>query len=253
MPDTTQDARSLGLAEIEDIRQHLTVALAAPDITHGLARAFRATLKELDLYRNHAVSRAHSTNTSLGVVRPRVQIGGGSHRIDDFFNIDIVPPADLIWDIRENIPLPDASVQFLFSEHFLEHIDYPRSAKNFAAEAHRVLVAGGQVVTGVPDAEVILRGYHDHDDDLFTKMRERWYGRRNCLDDFNTYLDLVNYVFRDQDDDLKYTPHLWAYDHDKLADMFAHAGFSKVEPWTFDPAMANPDRQWASLYLIATK
>jgi hypothetical protein len=43
--------------------------------------------------------------------------------------------------------------------------------------------------------------------------------KRNCLADLNTYLDPVNYVFCDQDDDDKYTPHLWAYDYDKLADV----------------------------------
>ncbi|MGH4019368.1 MAG: methyltransferase domain-containing protein [Pseudonocardiaceae bacterium] len=251
MPDTTTD--NLTLAEIKDIRQQLTVALAAPDITHGLARAFRSALKELDLYRNHVVSRAQATDTAMGLVRPRIQIGGGSHRIDGFFNIDIVPPADLLWDIRENIPLPDSSVEFLFSEHFLEHIDYPHSVKQYVAEVHRILAAGGQVVTGVPDAEVVLRGYQERDVELFVEMRERWYGRRDCLTDFNTYLDLVNYVFRDQDDDDRYTPHLWAYDYEKLTSLFTEAGLSHVEPWTFDPTIANPERQWASLYVIATK
>jgi hypothetical protein len=77
--------------------------------------------------------------------------------------------------------------------------------------------------------------------------------KRNCLADLNTYLDPVNYVFCDQDDDDKYTPHLWAYDYDKLADLFIQAGFSNTEPWTFDPDIANPKRQWGSVYIIATK
>ncbi|GLX21731.1 hypothetical protein [Streptomyces lavendulae] len=36
------------------------------------------------------------------------------------------------------IPLADASSETVFSEHFLEHIDYPRSAKSYARWAHRV-------------------------------------------------------------------------------------------------------------------
>lgn len=35
--------------------------------------------------------------------------------------------------------------------------------------------------------------------------------------------------------------------------MLADAGFSRVEPWAFDPAIANPKRQWGSIYLLATK
>ncbi|GAA3014905.1 hypothetical protein JCM13580A_36230 [Streptomyces drozdowiczii] len=82
---------------------------------------------------------------------------------------------------------------------------------------------------------------------------ERWYAKRDCRGDINTRLDLVNLVFRDQDDDPTYTPHLWAYDHEKLVQLFTEAGFTTVEPWTFDPSMANPKRRWGSVYVVATK
>jgi hypothetical protein len=35
--------------------------------------------------------------------------------------------------------------------------------------------------------------------------------------------------------------------------LFIQAGFSNIQSWAFDPTIANPDRQWASLYVIATK
>jgi SAM-dependent methyltransferase len=181
-----------------------------------------------------------------------VQIGGGAHRLDGFFNIDAVPPADLLWDVREGIPLHDSSVRLLFSEHFLEHIDYPRSAKRYAAEAHRVLSPGGQVVTGVPDAAHVLTRYPAPPAQA-SEMIDRWYANRNCLGDINTYLDLINYVFRDQDDDPTYHPHYWAYDFEKLAQLFTEAGFSRVEPWPFDPKIANPRREWGSVYAVATR
>lgn len=46
---------------------------------------------------------------------------------------------------------------------------------------------------------------------------------------------------------------LWAYDHEKLVQLFAEANFTTVEPWTFDTTMANPKRRWGSVYVIATK
>lgn len=174
------------------------------------------------------------------------------HRIDGFFNIDLVPPADLLWDIREGIPLHDDSTYEIFSEHFLEHIDYPRSAKYYVREAHRVLAEGGRIITGVPDAAFALSHY-PRPLEATDEAIERWYAKRDCRGDINTRLDLVNLVFRDQDDDPTYTPHLWAYDHEKLVQLFTEAGFTTVEPWTFDPAMANPKRRWGSVYVVATK
>ncbi|AXI78957.1 class I SAM-dependent methyltransferase [Peterkaempfera bronchialis] len=238
--------------QITALLTQLDQALGSPATTHGLARTLRAAVKEVELHRHH---RASVADLSDGVLKPsptKIQIGGGGHRIEGFLNIDIVPPADLLWDVREGIPLADDSTQEVFSEHFLEHIDYPRSAKHYAHEAHRVLAPGGQLITGVPDAAYVLSQYPAPPEQA-TEMIERWYAKRECRSDINTYLDLINYVFRDQDDDPTYNPHYWAYDHGKLVQLFCEAGFKTVEPWTFDPTMANPKRRWASVYVIATK
>lgn len=253
MTDCNTHRSTLEPAEIEELGAQLSGALATSDMTHGLARALRSALKELKLYRNHIMGREMIGGGTTLKTPPRVQIGGGTHRLEGFLNIDIVPPADLVWDVREGIPLAAASVEFLFSEHFLEHIDYPRSVKFFLAEAQRVLRDGGRIVTGVPDAEVALRAYTDRDAAMLMEMRERWYGRRHCLAHFQTHIDLVNYVFRDQDDDDRYTPHLWAYDYEKLADLLSEAGFRQIERWPFDPMIANPERRWSSLYVVATR
>ncbi|MEU0690483.1 class I SAM-dependent methyltransferase [Streptomyces uncialis] len=232
--------------------EQIATVLAEPTTTHGLARTLRAAAKELVLHRYHHASQRAWPSGRIDEKPARVQIGGGAHLADGFYNIDLVPPADLLWDIREGIPLHDDTVNLIFSEHFLEHIDYPRSAKNYVREAHRVLAPGGRIITGVPDAGFVLNQYPGPLREA-DEMISRWYGKRDCLGDINTYLDLVNLLFRDQDDDLKYTPHLWAYDHEKLVQFFTEAGFTTVESWTFDPALANPKRRWGSVYVIATK
>lgn len=237
---------------VDRLNEQITARLDDPATTHGLARTLRAAAKEIELHRYHRASREAWPNGRIDETPTKVHIGGGSHRIDGFYNIDAVPPADLLWDVREGIPLHDATVRFLFSEHFLEHIDYPRSAKHYARESYRVLVPGGQLVTGVPDAGYVLSQY-PAGPERATQMIERWYAKRSCRDDINTFLDLINYVFRDQDDDPTYHPHYWAYDHEKLVQLFTEAGFTTVNPWPFDPALANPKRQWASIYVVATK
>ncbi|MFE2496869.1 class I SAM-dependent methyltransferase [Streptomyces scopuliridis] len=235
------------------LHKQITAVLADPATTHGLARTLRAAAREIELHRYHRASRRAWSSGRIDAQPSKVQIGGGAHRIDGFFNIDAVPPADLLWDIREGVPLQNNSVTEIFSEHFLEHIDYPHSVKNYVREAHRVLLQGGRIITGVPDAAFALSRYPGPLDAASNEMIERWYAKRDCYGDINTQLDLVNLVLRDQDDDLKYTPHLWAYDHEKLVQLFTEAGFAGVEPWTFDPAMANPKRRWGSVYVVAMK
>ncbi|MFI0897231.1 class I SAM-dependent methyltransferase [Streptomyces sp. NPDC020983] len=238
--------------QLDTFADHVTALLADPSTPHGLARTLRATAKEINLARHHHASQRASPNGRIDDTPTHVQIGGGAHRIDGFFNIDAVPPADLLWDVREGIPLQDATAQVLFSEHFLEHIDYPRSAKHFAREAHRVLAPGGQVITGVPDAAHVLTPYPAPLAEA-VEMIDRWYASRTCRADITTYLDLINYVFRDQDDDPTYNPHYWAYDAEKLTQLFTEAGFTHIEPWPFDATIANPKREWASVYMTAFK
>ncbi|MFF0227601.1 class I SAM-dependent methyltransferase [Streptomyces sp. NPDC004629] len=242
----------LSALSLDCLAEQIAALLEEPSTSHGLARTLRAAAKEIDISRYHHTGTRAWPNGRIDKAPEKVQVGGGAHRIDGFYNIDAVPPADLLWDIRESIPLQDGSVRFMFSEHFLEHIDYPNSAKLYAREAHRVLVPGGQLVTGVPDAAFVLRHY-PHNPPLAEEMVERWYAKRDCIGDINTFLDLINYVFRDQDDDPTYSTHLWAYDREKLTQMFTEAGFQTVEPWDFDPTIANPKRQWGSVYVIATR
>ncbi|MEU5159123.1 methyltransferase domain-containing protein [Streptomyces sp. NPDC020875] len=239
-------------AAADRLGERIAEVLSDPVTTHGLARALRTAARELEVHRHHLAGRGSRPGGRIEQRPARVQIGGGAHRVDGFFHIDARPPADLLWDVREGLPLQDGSVELLFSEHFLEHIDYPRSAKRYAAEAHRVLRPGGRIVTGVPDAAFALGRYYGPLDPVDETI-ERWYARRDCRPHINTRLDLVNLVFRDQDDDPHYTPHLWAYDHEKLVQLFTEAGFATVEPWAFDPAIANPKRRWGSVYVIATR
>ncbi|MET9447295.1 class I SAM-dependent methyltransferase [Streptomyces cinerochromogenes] len=242
----------LSAPSLDFLAEQIAALLAEPSTSHGLARTLRAAVKEIEISRYHYTSSRAWPNGRIDAAPEKVQIGGGAHRIDGFYNIDAVPPADLLWDIREGIPLQDSTVRVMFSEHFLEHIDYPRSVKHYAREAHRALAPGGRLVTGVPDAAFVLRHYPGNPA-LSEEMVERWYAKRDCLGDINTFLDLINYVFRDQDDDPTYSPHLWAYDLEKLTQVFAEAGFESVEPWAFDPTIANPKRRWGSIYVIAMK
>lgn len=238
---------------IDIIAEYIEETLRTAALTHGLSRSFRNALTEIHAYRSHQRGITKWKAGSADADCRRVQLGGGAHVLPDFLNIDITPPVDLVCDAREGLPLDDGAADFVFSEHFLEHVDYPRSAKHIVAEIHRVLRPGGHTVIGVPDGQLVLAGYAAGDTSLYYEMIQRWYPNRDCLDHFNTYIDLVNYVFRDQEDHSTYTPHYWAYDHDKLVSLCAEVGFKLAEPWQLDPEIANPKRRWGTIYIVATK
>lgn len=227
--------------------------LKDPSITHGLRRAMRKLVKETILYENHINGVEQWGKKRLKAVYPKIQIGGGSHILSGFLNIDITPPADLLWDVREGLPLEDKSSDFIFSEHFLEHIDYPVSVKKFTKECFRVLRSGGVLVIGVPDSELAVKAYARRDKKFYNKAIKIWYSKRDCLGDLNTYIDLLNYHFRDQDDDNKYDPHLWAYDREKLYSLLKNVGFREIEEWKFNPKIANPKRKFGSIYIKGKK
>lgn len=224
------------------------------EVTHGLARALRQLQKEQGLYDRFQAQKEASLRKCAGSMFPNVQVGSGPHPIDGFTNLDLGFNADITWDIREGLPFDDDSVGFMFSEHTLEHIDYPVSAKRHFADLHRVLTPGGRAVIGVPDAKRVMEAYGNKAEAI-TDYLSYWYKNRDCLDDFNTPIDIVNYVFRDQDDDEVYTPHFWAYDLEKMTQLFVGAGFeaSSIRAWDFDPNIATPKREWGSLYVEAQK
>lgn len=241
-------------SEINTLSRASKNLLNSSAATHGLRRALRRLLKEILLFENHIAGVATLKNNPKKEDRGlKVQIGGGEKYLEGFLNIDIIPPADIIFDVREGIPLRSGSVKFLFTEHFLEHIDYPLSVKKFVKECYRTMERGGRLVIGVPDAEVAANVYVKKDKKMMREFIKRWYGKRNCLSHFNTVIDFLNYHFRDQDDDKKYAPHLWAYDYEKLKSLLVDAGFHTAARWNFDEKIANPKRKFGSIYITVVK
>ena len=66
-------------------------------------------------------------------------------------------------DVRERIPVPDGSVDVLYSSHMLEHIDR-EDAKAFLREGLRVLRPGGILRLAVPDLMFYAKRYAEDGD-----------------------------------------------------------------------------------------
>lgn len=181
-----------------------------------------------------------------------LHLGCGTNIIRSFVNIDIAGSCELKWDVRAGIPFPDGSVDFIFSEHFLEHVDFDHSARFIMKECCRVLCAGGQVIIGVPDVELPLAAYARDDKAAIEKIYQELYASR-APHPYEGAIDLINLFFHDEYAANKYSPHYWAYDFYALKKLFEGAGLNNVARLTAPPEVVNSTNRYASLYVGGLK
>lgn len=195
-----------------------------------------------------AIQRLHrrGVRAALGYVERgdlKLNFGCGKNTKQGWVNVDLCESSDLTIDAREPMPFPDASVTEIYSEHFLEHLEYPREARRFLAEALRVLRPGGAFNVGVPDTAWPMRCALEGGGDWFeTVQREKWHPEW-C----DTPMHSLNYHFRQGGE------HKYAYDLQALTRVLEQAGFVDVHERGFDAALDDPARRIGTLYVAARK
>lgn len=97
----------------------------------------------------------------------KLHIGCGDNRLEGWLNSDYFPssPALLNLDATGKFPFPDASFDFIFSEHMIEHVPYS-GGLNMLTEAHRVLRKGGVLRISTPDLAFLLALFQEHKSEL---------------------------------------------------------------------------------------
>jgi predicted SAM-dependent methyltransferase len=225
------------------IKSALSAALRK-SLSIGLYRAIRLLGKELVSYRNHRIgmrkARAYRGKTGL-----KLNIGCGPNPKQGWLNIDLSRAAELSLDMREHLPFDDGSVATIYSEHFIEHLDYPDDAHRFLGECFRVLQPNGVFRVGVPDTLWPARDYAGGGDGSWLRALSKgeiWHPAW-C----KTPLDHINYHFR-QDEE-----HRYAYDFETMEKILEEAGFIEVNESEFDPDLDTEARRLGTLYLNATK
>src|SRR5215210_631424 len=133
--------------------------LTAPGPTHSLRLAILTMLFETFVFLRHQLTLATTARREPPSERLRLNLGSGPDVRAGWLNIDFMGDADLLVDLRRPLPLPDRSAELAYSEHTLEHLDYPTDAEAFLRECLRVLRPGGVVSIGVPDGEPAIVDY----------------------------------------------------------------------------------------------
>lgn len=130
--------------------------------------------------------------------------------------VSVAKNSDIIWaDATKRIPLPDNSVEVLYTSHMLEHLDR-EEAKLFLREAYRVLAPNGIFRIAVPDLKKLVNQYiTEGNSDLFiertllTRQRPK------------TILGRLKYlVVGDRH-------HLWMYDGSSVVRLLSTMGFKE--------------------------
>jgi predicted SAM-dependent methyltransferase len=92
----------------------------------------------------------------------KLEIGCGERKQKGFVGIDLRDCGqEIVWDVREGIPLPDGSVDEIISSHTIEHFSDDEVREVFK-EIYRVLKNGGTTYHILPHVDDPRAYYFDH-------------------------------------------------------------------------------------------
>lgn len=155
----------------------------------------------------------------------RLHFGSGVITLPDWINIDNVayPGVDVRWDAARGVPF--SGVQYVFAEHFIEHLSYPQ-AEQFVGDCRRALRDAGVLRLSTPNLDWVWQtSYH----------RGEWKSGEEALHD----CFVINRAFRGWG-------HQFVYNAAALEHLLRQAGFSEIRHYGYGqsevPALAGLER-----------
>jgi predicted SAM-dependent methyltransferase len=187
----------------------------------------------------------------------KINIGCGASNVTGWEGVDVVPSPGVtcVWDCRTSLPFDNESAKGIFSEHFIEHIDFYQEAPLLFKDIYRILKKDAVVRIIVPDAQKYVEAYVKEGWDSIAKVRPLL---SNNVDSYSkntmhTKMELVNWIFRQEYE------HKFAYDFESMKYILNQAGFKTVVKQDFNQSL-NPEllidqaaRASESLYVEAVK
>ena len=211
-------------------------------LPHNLSRFLR-----IYHYALHGhVLRAVTVRRYLGSTdQPRLQLGSGPNLLDGWLNSDLVH-GDIFVNVTRRLPLGDATLAYLYSEHMIEHIP-EEAGERLLGEAHRVLRPGGVLRITTPDLRKVITIYEDDNPAVSLEEYLRFLDETLPNQPHPRAAQMLNTYMRAWG-------HSYVYDEDDLTAKLRQAGFSqvtRVEPGesehellrgleSHEPSWANP-------------
>tara|TARA_B100001027_G_C16262607_1_gene330249 strand:- start:1545 stop:2192 length:648 start_codon:yes stop_codon:yes gene_type:complete len=171
----------------------------------------------------------------------KIELGSGSKKGKNGWTTIDIESSDIIWDLRQGIPLPNNSVDQIYSSHLLEHISY-QELLTFLSECHRAMKVGGKFLVCVPNFKLYIDAYVDG---KFFKNRDSWW--KPGLIDTGSNMDQLNYIAYMEGQ------HKYMFDEENLINTLRKVGFSDVKLREFDHELDLKERDSESIYALAIK
>lgn len=173
----------------------------------------------------------------------KLDLGCGSSKRIGFVSLDLLPEADIQWDIRWGIPFGDNSVIEIRSDHFLEHLELPMVVK-VLHECRRVLVPGGVLDFTVPHINPYLDAYRQND---FKFMERKIFdvpkGQEHL---YSTCWDRISWLL------CRSGEHKSLFDKKSIISKVKLVGFTNVTTREYDRSK-DTNCRFSSIYVVAAK
>jgi SAM-dependent methyltransferase len=228
-----------------------------------LPRHFAQALTVLrsELKANRIARRGGAALRNLeGAGNLKVQIGAGDDIRAGWVNIDLalrVPPgfraeADphtklINYDLRRGLPLPAGSCDYIYSSHFLEHLELEDGIR-LMEDCHRALRPGGVFRAALPAFPAMFRAYVDRDESFFSLVDIAAI-YPDADPETLTLADHVNYGV------YQHGEHKCIYDEDKIIRLLRKIGFASAASSEYQEGIDPPSplRRRYSFYVEAVK
>jgi len=150
----------------------------------------------------------------------KLNIGCGDVYFNGWINIDSVSSkADLTHDVREPLPYDDNFVDFIYNEHFIEHLDI-NQGELFLKECYRVLKPGGVIRIATPNLRYLMFKY------FFFWKNQDWI-KKYGFHHIQTKAEMINLCFSEWG-------HKYLYDKEELKRRLKAAGFINIRKKRID-------------------
>lgn len=160
--------------------------------------------------------------------------GCGNTIIPGFLNTDRGDSGwstqELKMDAEEKFPFLDGELDYIYSEHMIEHLSYD-GCKNYIKESYRCLKPGGIIRTAFPKIEFLMDTYKNPE--LYKIYIHTHYKMFNTqlIDDFHGIENIpISFLIND-------CYHMWGhqvmYDMNAIKKMFELVGFINIKECDF--------------------
>jgi len=161
-------------------------------------------------------------NAKYKKVPLKLHLGCGTQYKKSWINIDNnsdrnIKQLDINYNLAKGIPFKDSSVDYIYNEHFIEHLTVEEGLL-FLKECKRVLKKGGILRIATPDLAEIIKFYNN----------ENW--KEDCYDFFNKFnLNFVKTRAEVVNMDFHWWGHKWLYDKEELERRLKESGFKNIK------------------------